>query len=111
MMTTMAALLGALPLMLGHGTGSELLQPVGYSLVGGLLLSLALTRRRSSTSISIAPTSGFDVGSDPVTGTRKIRYASFKGTKRDAEIELARWSHRTRPAKVSTRPEQRSPSS
>jgi multidrug efflux pump subunit AcrB len=43
MMTTMAALLGALPLMLGHGTGSELRQPLGYSMVGGLLLSQALT--------------------------------------------------------------------
>jgi integrase len=32
----------------------------------------------------------FDVGSDPVTGKRRIRYASFKGTKRDAELELAR---------------------
>ena len=42
-MTTMAALLGALPLMLGHGTGSELRQPLGYTMVGGLLLSQALT--------------------------------------------------------------------
>jgi len=43
MMTTMAALLGALPLMLGHGTGSELRQPLGYTMVGGLLLSQMLT--------------------------------------------------------------------
>jgi multidrug efflux pump subunit AcrB len=43
MMTTMAALLAAVPLMLGHGTGSELRQPLGYSMVGGLLLSQALT--------------------------------------------------------------------
>ena len=43
MMTTMAALLGALPLMLGHGTGSELRQPLGYTMVGGLLLSQCLT--------------------------------------------------------------------
>ncbi|MBN8941874.1 MAG: multidrug efflux RND transporter permease subunit [Rhizobiales bacterium] len=43
MMTTMAALLGALPLMLGHGTGSELRQPLGYTMVGGLLLSQLLT--------------------------------------------------------------------
>jgi hydrophobic/amphiphilic exporter-1 (mainly G- bacteria), HAE1 family len=39
----MAALFGALPLMLGHGTGSELRQPLGYTMVGGLLLSQALT--------------------------------------------------------------------
>ncbi len=43
MMTTMAALLGALPLMLGHGTGSELRQPLGYTMVGGLILSQMLT--------------------------------------------------------------------
>jgi HAE1 family hydrophobic/amphiphilic exporter-1/multidrug efflux pump len=43
MMTTMAALLGALPLMLGRGTGSELRQPLGYTMVGGLLLSQAMT--------------------------------------------------------------------
>ena len=43
MMTTMATLLGALPLMLGHGTGSELRQPLGYTMVGGLLVSQVLT--------------------------------------------------------------------
>ena len=43
MMTTMAALLGALPLALGRGTGSELRQPMGYTMVGGLILSQALT--------------------------------------------------------------------
>jgi Cu/Ag efflux pump CusA len=43
MMTTMAALLGALPLMLEQGTGSELRRPLGFTMVGGLLLSQALT--------------------------------------------------------------------
>jgi len=43
MMTTMAALLGAVPLMLSHGTGSELRQPLGYTMVGGLLVSQSLT--------------------------------------------------------------------
>jgi HAE1 family hydrophobic/amphiphilic exporter-1 len=43
MMTTMAALLGALPLMLGRGTGSELRQPLGYTMVGGLIVSQAFT--------------------------------------------------------------------
>ena len=42
-MTTMAALLGGLPLMLGNGTGSELRQPLGYAMVGGLALSQVLT--------------------------------------------------------------------
>jgi hydrophobe/amphiphile efflux-1 (HAE1) family protein len=43
LMTTMAALIGAVPLMLGTGTGSEIRQPLGYSIVGGLLLSQLLT--------------------------------------------------------------------
>jgi multidrug efflux pump len=43
MMTTMAAILGALPLMLGSGTGSELRQPLGVTLVGGLIVSQMLT--------------------------------------------------------------------
>ena len=43
MMTTAAALLGALPLMLGSGTGSELRYPLGLTIVGGLLLSQILT--------------------------------------------------------------------
>ncbi len=43
MMTTMAALLGALPLMLGSGVGSELRQPLGLTMVGGLIVSQALT--------------------------------------------------------------------
>jgi hydrophobe/amphiphile efflux-1 (HAE1) family protein len=42
-MTTMTALLSGLPLMLGHGSGSELRQPLGYSMVGGLALSQLLT--------------------------------------------------------------------
>jgi multidrug efflux pump subunit AcrB len=43
MMTTMAALLGALPLALEHGSGSELRRPLGISIVGGLLLSQFIT--------------------------------------------------------------------
>ena len=42
-MTTMAALLGGLPLALGTGTGSELRKPLGITIVGGLLLSQLLT--------------------------------------------------------------------
>ncbi|QKV62626.1 multidrug efflux RND transporter permease subunit [Pseudomonas sp. 43A] len=42
-MTTLAALLGALPLMLGYGTGAELRQPLGIAVVGGLLVSQMLT--------------------------------------------------------------------
>ena len=43
LMTTMAALLGALPLMLGAGMGSELRRPLGISIVGGLIVSQVLT--------------------------------------------------------------------
>jgi Cu/Ag efflux pump CusA len=43
MMTTMAALLGGLPLALGTGAGSELRRPLGIAVVGGLLLSQFLT--------------------------------------------------------------------
>jgi multidrug efflux pump len=42
-MTTMAALLGALPLMLGRGMGAELRQPLGITMVGGLMVSQVLT--------------------------------------------------------------------
>jgi len=43
MMTTMAALFGAVPLALGHGNGAEMRQPLGIAIVGGLLVSQALT--------------------------------------------------------------------
>jgi multidrug efflux pump len=43
MMTTLAALLAALPLMLGSGVGSELRHPLGLTMVGGLLVSQVLT--------------------------------------------------------------------
>jgi multidrug efflux pump len=43
MMTTMAALLGGLPLALGSGTGAELRRPLGITIVGGLILSQMLT--------------------------------------------------------------------
>jgi multidrug efflux pump len=43
MMTTMAAMLGAVPLAVGVGDGGELRQPLGIAIVGGLILSQALT--------------------------------------------------------------------
>jgi hydrophobic/amphiphilic exporter-1 (mainly G- bacteria), HAE1 family len=43
MMTTMCAIFAGLPLMLGHGTGSELRRPLGFAMVGGLVLSQMLT--------------------------------------------------------------------
>ncbi|MDE3116553.1 MAG: efflux RND transporter permease subunit, partial [Pseudomonadota bacterium] len=43
LMTTVAALFGALPLMLGSGTGSELRHPLGIAIIGGLVLSQLMT--------------------------------------------------------------------
>jgi HAE1 family hydrophobic/amphiphilic exporter-1 len=43
LMTTLCALFGGIPLMLGTGTGSEIRQPLGYAIVGGLLVSQVLT--------------------------------------------------------------------
>jgi multidrug efflux pump len=43
LMTTMCAMLGGVPLMIGTGTGSELRQPLGFAIVGGLLVSQLLT--------------------------------------------------------------------
>ena len=43
LMTTMAAMLGALPLALGTGTGSELRRPLGITIIGGLIVSQMLT--------------------------------------------------------------------
>ena len=43
MMTTTCALLGALPIALGHGAGAELRQPLGITVVGGLMVSQLLT--------------------------------------------------------------------
>jgi HAE1 family hydrophobic/amphiphilic exporter-1 len=42
-MTTMAAIMGTLPIALGHGAGAELRQPLGLAVVGGLLVSQLLT--------------------------------------------------------------------
>jgi len=69
MMTTMAALLGALPLMLGHGTGSELRRPLGFTMVGGLLLSQALT---------LFTTPVIYLYLDRLTGVRRRQRASEK---------------------------------
>ena len=43
MMTTMAALFGAIPLAIGHGEGAEMRRPLGIAIVGGLLISQLLT--------------------------------------------------------------------
>jgi hydrophobic/amphiphilic exporter-1 (mainly G- bacteria), HAE1 family len=71
MMTTMAALLGGVPLMLSHGTGSELRQPLGYTMVGGLIVSQALT-------LFTTPVIYLYLGqvSNWISGTRKAKPAA-----------------------------------
>ena len=54
MMTTMAALLGALPLALGHGIGSELRRPLGIAIVGGLIVSQMLTLVHDAGGLSLS---------------------------------------------------------
>ena len=77
MMTTMAALLGGVPLALGHGTGSEIRQPLGLAMVGGLLVSqfltlyttpviyLALDRLRGKSGRTAAAPSNWPVSKQP----------------------------------------------
>jgi HAE1 family hydrophobic/amphiphilic exporter-1 len=87
MMTTMAALLGGVPLMLGTGTGSEIRQPLGYAMVGGLLVSQALTLFTTpvvylyldnlSNAISRwAQTRRRDDDSQPPTGIEAVKHAA-----------------------------------
>ena len=52
LMTTMAAMLTGLPLMLGHGAGSELRRPLGYAMVGGLAFSQVTCTRHRHLSVS-----------------------------------------------------------
>ncbi len=73
MMTTMAALLGGLPLALGTGTGSELRRPLGITIVGGLIFSQVLTLYTTPViylwfdrlAKRLSPSRGFEAGPEP----------------------------------------------
>ena len=73
MMTTMAALLGGLPLALGTGTGSELRRPLGITIVGGLIFSQVLTLYTTPViylwfdrlAKRLSPSRGFETGPEP----------------------------------------------
>ena len=79
-MTTMAALLGAVPMMLGTGVGSEIRQPLGYAIVGGLAVSQILTLYTTPV-IYIY----FDRLQSWITRGRKKQAASIKAEPQPAE--------------------------
>jgi hydrophobe/amphiphile efflux-1 (HAE1) family protein len=89
LMTTLCAILGGVPLMLGTGTGSEIRQPLGYAIVGGLIVSQLLTlfttpivylymdRLRSGRVRNVSPGSmGY---SEPAGGRTKIETSALGG--------------------------------
>jgi multidrug efflux pump subunit AcrB len=70
MMTTLAAMLGAVPLAVGIGTGSELRQPLGISVIGGLIVSQVLTLYTTPVIyLMFEHLRGFVRGSSPVSRT------------------------------------------
>ena len=73
LMTTLAAAVGALPLALGLGEGAELRQPLGISIVGGLLASQLLTLYTTPSSTSISTTSASGCRRQP--GIRRGRHS------------------------------------
>jgi multidrug efflux pump len=74
-MTTMAALLGGLPLALGTGTGSELRRPLGITIVGGLILSQILTLY--TTPVVYLYLDRFQIRMRRLTGRRGRRTSAF----------------------------------
>jgi multidrug efflux pump subunit AcrB len=80
LMTTMAALLGGVPMMVGTGVGSEIRQPLGYAIVGGLAVSQILTLYTTPV-IYIY----FDRLQSWITRGRKKQAASSKAERQPAE--------------------------
>ena len=89
-MTTAAALLAGLPMMFGHGTGSELRRPLGYSMVGGLALSQLLNFVHHAGRLSLpCPLAGLDAGDQMRTVHPLSRVAR---SPRQSERRCAYWS-------------------
>jgi multidrug efflux pump subunit AcrB len=89
LMTTMCALLAGVPLMLGTGIGSEIRQPFGYAIVGGLLVSQVLTfsPRRSFTSTWTASAIGWGATARPLIAKR-VPPHSRRMIHRSAEVPV-----------------------
>ena len=86
MMTTLAAIMGGIPLAIGIGQGSELRQPLGISVVGGLILSQALTLYTTPIDLSLSgPLAGMGAAISGSAGiTRPNRCAAKARPRRPA---------------------------
>ena len=98
MMTTMAALLGAVPLAMGVGTGSELRQPLGISVIGGLIVSQVLTLYTTQPSASTSPSN--TSASASKTAAANAAAAEPGGRRRVGPRSLASGRRRNRPPKT-----------
>jgi multidrug efflux pump len=96
MMTTMSAILGALPLMIGWGEGSELRHPLGIAMVGGLLLSQALT---------LFTTPVIYLAFDRLARRAKARHAGSESTPAAAPAALPPPEHPALPAPQANPPQ------
>src|SRR5207253_1468981 len=86
-MTTMAALLGGVPLAFGHGVGSELREPLGVAIVGGLIVSQVLTLYTTPVSVATPLVRQFG----RIAGITEMTSVSFLGASTIAlQFDLAR---------------------
>ncbi len=97
LMTTAAAMLAGVPMMFGHGTGSEMRHPLGYSMVGGLALSQVLTLYTTPGGLSLPlPLAGPFAAPQVQAGVRARRGPGHRGGVRAAIGPMAAPIVRTR---------------